>query len=305
MVSLITSLVSDHTFQIVAIGTGLLGWISGITGTYVTLRGESLLGDALSHSALPGIAIAFLIVQDKQTLPLLIGASIIGVMATALIKFIHKRSVAKFDSALSLILTSFFGLGLVLMTYIQRHGNSHQAGLSNFIFGQASAMLRSDVHLILMASIIVMITILFCWKPFKVLIFDADFAYTRYTYAHVFEVVLALLVVLTIMIGLESVGVVLVSSLLIGPSIAARQWSNHLPTVMILSGILGGLSGILGTLTSSLINHIPTGPTIILWISLIVIISILFAPQRGIIAQFYRRQQHQKHIARYIEEEHS
>ena len=303
MIENIHHLLRDHTFQIVALGTGLLGLVSGVVGTYITLRKESLLGDALSHAALPGIGLAFMIMGYKNSLGLLLGASIVGVLATSLIKFIQHKSVVKFDSALSLILTSFFGLGLVLLTYIQRHGNASQAGLSNFIFGQASAMLRSDVRLITIISLLIFAIILLFWQPFKLQTFDPVFARTIYTHPKRIEFMLSAITVLTIMIGLESVGVVLISALLIGPSIAARQWSNQLHIVMILAGLFGTVSAVLGTFVSSMNRNIPTGPTIVIWISLIVLISLLFAPNRGIFARKRRLKKKRQQLLQQAREE--
>ncbi|WP_225744775.1 metal ABC transporter permease [Marinilactibacillus sp. Marseille-P9653] len=288
----IIALFSDYTFQIVALGTGFLGLLSGVIGTFVTLKKESLLGDALSHSALPGIGIGFLLIQSKELIVLLLGAAVSGLLATGLIHLMSKKTTIKFDSALSLVLSSFFGLGLVIMTYIQGSPNAQQAGLDNFIFGQASAMLIRDVRLIAIVGIIILLLIGLFWKEFKLFTFDSDFGKTMGYSERFVEMLLSTMVVLTIILGLESVGVILVSALLIGPAVAARQWSDRLNIVVILAGIVGFVSGISGTLISSIGNRIPTGPSIVVVLSVFVLSSLFFSPKRGIIAKrsSYRKQ---------------
>lgn len=296
-------LLNDYTFQMVALGTGILGITSGIVGTYVTLRQESLLGDALSHAALPGIAIAFMLIQVKVTALLLVGAVITGLIAMVLMQVFSQKTVLKLDSAMALTLSTFFGLGLVLMTYIQRQANANQAGLSNFIFGQASAMLNSDVQLIVGVSLFILLIITILWRPFNLMTFDMIFAKTVYSNLSVYQFVLSLLIVMTIMIGLESVGVILISSLLIGPSITARQWSDNLLPVMLLSGMIGGLSGVIGTLISSLALRVPTGPAIVVVLSLFLFASLLFAPNKGLITRSLKVKRQRQDLIKQLEEE--
>ena len=289
MIQSLSDLFLDHTFQVVALGTAFLGLLSGVVGTLATLKQESLLGDVLSHSALPGIGIAFILLSKKNLIVMLIGAALAGGLATVLINWMKKKSIIKGDSAMSLILSSFFGLGLVLMTYIQRQPNGHQAGLENFIYGQASAMLMRDIKLsVVIASVFLIILVLF-WKEIKVFIFDPTFAHTMGFSAVFLNGLVSLMIVVTIVIGLESVGVVLMSSLLIAPSIAARQWSDRMGVVAVLAGIFGFLSGLIGSFISSIGARIPTGPTIVLVASLFVLVSLLVAPKRGLLARFFNQ----------------
>lgn len=289
MIQSLSDLFLDHTFQVVALGTAFLGLLSGVVGTLATLKQESLLGDVLSHSALPGIGIAFILLSKKNLIVMLVGAALAGGLATVLINWMKKKSIIKGDSAMSLILSSFFGLGLVLMTYIQRQPNGHQAGLENFIYGQASAMLMRDIKLsVVIASIFLIILVLF-WKEIKVFIFDPTFAHTMGFSAVFLNGLVSLMIVVTIVIGLESVGVVLMSSLLIAPSLAARQWSDRMGVVAVLAGIFGFLSGLIGSFISSIGARIPTGPTIVLVASLFVLVSLLVAPKRGLLARFFNQ----------------
>ena len=288
------AVLSDYTFQLVALGTGIIGLLSGVIGTYATLRKESLLGDALSHAALPGIGLAFVMIQRKDLLYLMIGAVISGLVATALIQLMTRKTLVKLDSALSLVLSSFFGLGLVVLTAIQNDPNAQQAGLDSFIFGQASAMLRRDVQLIAVVGVVLLILVVAFWKEFKCYTFDPMFSRSLGFSSRLIELLLSMMIVLTIIIGLQSVGVILISALLSGPSIAARQWTHRLSRVVILSGLTGFLSGVIGTLISSMGENIPTGPVIVVVVSVFVFLSLLFAPRQGLVARRMKKRKKQK-----------
>lgn len=285
-------ILQDYTFQIVALGTGLLGLLSGVIGSFTTLQKESLLGDALSHAALPGIIIGYMVIGRKEWLFLLGGATISGLIATFAIQWLSKNGRVKFDNALSLILSSFFGLGLVLMTYLQRTPDGDQAGIDNFIYGQASSMLLRDVQTLIIAVVIALVLVLVFWKELKIYTFDKQYARTLGLNTTIIQGLISMIMIVTIILGLESVGVILMSALLVGPAVAARQWTNRLSIMVLLSGSFGFVSGVLGTLISSFYTQIPTGPTIVVILSVIIFFSLLFAPKRGIIStkrSYYNR----------------
>jgi manganese/zinc/iron transport system permease protein len=275
-------IVNDYTFQIVALGSVLLGIISGILGSFAVLRKQSLLGDAISHASLPGIAIAFLFTQTKNTEILLIGALISGLIATGVIISIDKYTRIKFDSSLGLVLSIFFGFGLVLLTYIQKIPNANQAGLDKFIFGQASTLLRRDINLMLIIGVILLILLFLFWKEFKIVSFDSEFAESIGFSVNKITMVLSMMIVLAIVIGLQTVGVILMSAMLVAPGVAARQWTNRLSIMVLLSALFGAISGLMGSYISSTFEKTPTGPSIVLIVSFIIIISITFAPNRGL-----------------------
>lgn len=288
------SLLNDYTFRIVVIGAMSLGVLSGLTGTFMVLRKQSLLADAISHAALAGIALGYLVTFSKQTEFLLIGALIIGLISVGLIILIMRFSKTTFESAMALVMTMFFGLGLVLLTYIQKLPNSNQAGLDRFIYGQVATMLKSDVYLIVGATILTLFIIVLMFKEFKVFTFDPDYGTQLGFSEKLLNIFISIMTVLTIILGIQSVGVVLMSALLIAPAVSARQWTNSLSIVLLLASIFGAFSGLLGTITSSLIENMPTGPTIVMYASIIVIISLLFSPKRGIIWKSIKKAQYKK-----------
>lgn len=285
----VISLFSDYTFQTVALGSALLGVISGVLGSFAVLRKQSLLGDGVSHSALPGVVMAFILLGSKNTEVLLLGALISGVLATLFIIGIVRHTNIKFDSALALIMSVFFGLGLVLLTYVQKVPNSNQAGLKSFIFGQASTLLRRDINIMAVCGVVLLTLVLLFWKEFKLFTFDSDFAKSLGFSPKKLNLLLSFMIVLAIIIGLQTVGVILMSAMLITPAVAARQWTDRLWVMVMLSAVFGAVSGIAGTAASSLVPKLPTGPAIVVCISIIVIISILFAPSRGILRKIYKQ----------------
>ena len=271
------SLFPDSTLQTVALGTTLLGVISGILGSFAVLRRQSLLGDAISHAALPGIACAFLVIW-KAPIWFIIGDALSGWLATLVVLGITRNSRLSFDAALAGTLAVFFGFGLMLMSYIKKHiPASADAGLEKYLFGQAATMLEADLWIIAGFGTFAIFTLLLLWKEIKLLSFDPEYAATRGYPVRLLDSLLMLLLVIAIVIGLQAVGVVLMSALIVAPATAARQWSHRLGTVVLLSGFFGGLAGLLGTLVSNELSapgkSVPTGPTIVLCATGLVLLS--------------------------------
>jgi manganese/zinc/iron transport system permease protein len=284
----------DYTLMIVAIGAALLGAVSGSLGTYAVLRRQSLLGDAISHAALPGVAIAFLLTGSKTPLILVLGAALAGWLGTLLILSIVRLTRIKYDSALGIVLSTFFGFGLVLHTLIQRTGNANQAGLDTFLFGQAATVLESDVLTIGILGGVAIIIMFVFWKELKLLVFDEGFAASLGFPIRVLDILLTSLLVIAIVLGLQAVGAVLMSAMLVAPAVAARQWTNKLSLMMFLAACFGALAGVSGTIISSSASRIPTGPTIVLCATVVVGLSIAFAPNRGLLWDWLRHQRNKQ-----------
>lgn len=279
----------DHTFMIVALGSAALGGISGAVGSFAVLRRQSLLGDGVSHSALAGVAAAFLLTGIKSTAVLLLGALISGLIAALLISLFVKRSKVKFDAALAVVMSGFFGLGTVLLTCAQKLPDATQAGLSAFIYGQASSMLKSDIVLILVCLLILALGLILFWKEFKLFSFDKDFALQSGFSEKVLSFTMSAMTVITVILGIQTVGVVLMSAMLVTPAAAARQWSERLWLTVVLAAVFGASSGVIGTYWSAVGDGLPTGPAIVIVASILAIISLLFAPNRGILSRMIKR----------------
>ena len=285
------TILQSYTTQMVLLGTALLGLASGIAGTFAVLRKESLIGDGLSHAALPGVVIAFLLTGIKDIEVLITGAALSSITAAWLITITVENSKIKFDGALATILSAFFGLGMVLLTYLQSLNNAGQAGLSKFIFGQAATILARDVYITSAAALIIIVLTALFWKELKLISFDVEYAKTLQIPVTFTLILYRSLLIMTIIIGIQSVGAILISSLLIAPAVGARQWTNKLGTMCILAGFFGMVSAIGGTIWSTSVQKLPTGPAIIVILSVIVLLSLIFAPNRGILWQYRKNKQ--------------
>jgi manganese/zinc/iron transport system permease protein len=281
-------LFGNYTLRTVGLGAAFLGIVNGVLGSFAVLRKQSLLGDAISHAALPGIALAFLLTGSKATIVLLLGAAAAGWVGTLLVMNIVKNTRVKYDSALGLVLSVFFGFGLVLLTYIQRMPVASQAGLDTFLFGQAATLLARDVATIGILGLAVLLIVLAAWKEFKLLCFDPDFALSLGFPIRRLDVLLITLLVTSIVIGLQTVGVVLMSAMVVAPAAAARQWTDRLGAMVAISAFFGALAGAGGALVSSLTARLPAGPTIVLCLTAIVLVSLLAAPNRGVVWKWAR-----------------
>lgn len=271
-----------YTVRVVALGGSLLGLISGALGCFAVLRGESLLGDAMSHAALPGVAIAFLL-AGRELGALLIGAGIASWLGLRVVAALVATTRIKQDAALGIVLASFFAAGIALLAYIQAIPDASQAGLDHFIFGQAAAIIESDVRLVSGVALIVLCALALFWKEFKLVTFDAEFAGANGFRALVINALLSTLIVATIVLGLQLAGVILMVGILIAPGIAARQWTRTLEQMVILAAVFGAFAGGVGAVISALDSDIPTGPMIIVVAFVLVLISLALAPGRGLL----------------------
>lgn len=260
-----------------------MGAVCGMLGSFAVLRKQSLLGDAISHAALPGIAIAFLITGTKDSNVLLIGALISGLIGTFWIRGIISRTHLKSDTALGLILSLFFGFGMLLLTFIQKQPNANQAGLDKYLFGQAATLVESDVWMMAIVTSACLVVLLLFWKEFKILLFDADYTKTLGFNTKFIDILITSFIVLAIVLGLQTVGVVLMSAMLLAPAAAARQWTNSLGVMVFLAAIFGAFSGVVGTAISASQNNLSTGPVIVLVAGVFVIFSFIFSPNRGLL----------------------
>jgi manganese/zinc/iron transport system permease protein len=281
--ALLTDLLFDYTLRTVALGAAVLGLVSGALGAFAVLRRQSLLGDAMSHAALPGVVLAFMLTGLKSPTVLMLGAAAAGILGILLMVAVNRYTRIKEDAALGIILSVFFGFGLLLLTWLQRTPDARQAGLNSFLFGQAATLLAHDVWVMAIFGGLALVVLVILWKEFKLLSFDRDFGASLGLPMQGLEIGLTALLVVAIVIGLQAVGVVLMSAMVVAPAAAARQWTNRLGAMVGLSAGFGALAGVVGTLISSLGSGLATGPVVVLCISAIVLISLLFAPNRGLV----------------------
>jgi manganese/zinc/iron transport system permease protein len=279
----------DYTIQNVVLGAALLGLSSGALGAFAVLRQQSLLGDALSHATLPGVALGFMVAGTRHLGSIMLGALITGAAAALLVLLLTRRSRLKSDAALGIALSTFFALGIVLLTRIQQSGNASQGGLDSFLFGQAAAILRSDLWVMGALALTALALLALLWKEFKLITFDPGFAGSLGLPVLLLETLLTVMIALAIVIGLQIVGVVLMAAMVVAPAAAARQWVNRLGGMVVLSALIGAGGGVLGALLSASGRNLATGPLIVLSISAAVLLSIALAPGRGLLWSIAQR----------------
>jgi len=257
--------------------TGLivLGATSGVLGTFALLRRKALLSDTLAHAALPGICLAYLI-GGKQLGWLLMGAFISGLAGIGVVSLITHRSRLKEDAALALTLSVFFGLGVVLLTGIQRWGDGHQSGLNRFLFGQAAAILPHEVAYLTLACLLILGIVALLFKEFTLICFDRDYARAVGLPVRLLDALLMGLIALIVVLGLQSAGALLMVALLITPATTARLLTQQLGVMVALSALFGTLAAAGGVWVSALYGRLPTGPVMVLLASGLFLLAILF-----------------------------
>lgn len=276
---------ADPNVRYVAVAILLLGGVSGAVGTFNFLRKKTLVGETVAHSMLPGVLIAFILSGVKNPLVLITGAAISGWLSIWVVDYITRHSKIKGDSALAIVLSSFFGLGIVMLTVIQRTSGKEQSGLDHYIFGNAAAMTPEDSLVFGSISLIVLAIVFWHYFSLKAVVFNQDFAQsiginTRWT-----EAIISFITILSISVGIKAVGIVMMSALLIIPPTAARFWTDSLSKMLVVSGIFGAVSGWLGAFVSYSYSSMPTGPWTIVIISIIAFVSMMFAPKKGVVFQ--------------------
>jgi manganese/zinc/iron transport system permease protein len=282
-------LLSDPNFQWVLAGASLLGAGAGVLGCFAFLRRRALLGDALAHATLPGVCLAFMVTGSKHPLVLLAGAAVTGWLGVRAVEGIVKHSRIKEDGALALTLSVFFGAGIVLLTRIQKTGSAAQAGLDKFLFGQAASLVGADVWLLGGVTVLLIAAVTIAFKEFKLVSFDPSFASTLGWPVGWIEVLLSMLTVLSVTVGLQLVGVVLMAAMLVTPAAAARYWTDKLTRMVWIAGLIGATSGAAGAVVSVIAPRMPTGPWTVVAATGLFLLSLLAAPRRGLIGRAVRR----------------
>lgn len=288
---------------LVVSGTTLLGIAAGIIGTFAVLRRRALMGDALSHATLPGIAMAFLAATwlgvEGRSLPvLLLGAAVTGVLGVVAVQLISRHSRLGEDAAIGAVLSVFFGVGVVLLSHIQTLETGNQGGLDRFILGQTAAMNRSDATLMFGAALLAAVNSALFFKEFRLACFDPGFGRVQGWPVGGIDLLMMSLVVAVTVVGLQAVGLILVVAMIILPAASARFWTERLGVMTVLGGVFGGLSGYIGSGVSALAPRMPAGAVIVLVAGVFFVASLLFAPPRGFLSRVLRQARLRLRVAR-------
>ena len=266
------------------LGGVLVGLTCGVLGTFMVLRRLSLMGDALGHAALPGVGIAFLIVQTKSMGPILFGATSTALLAALTVGYISRNTRTYPDAALGMVLASFFGLGVVVLSYVQNTTTAAKSGLTDFLFGNAAAIKPEELYLLAAILVVTLAAVTLLYRPLQVMSFDSALADAMGLPTRWLHYGMMTLVAMTIVASIQSVGVVLVAAMLITPASAAYLLTDRLHIMIGISAFIGALSGFLGTFVSYLFAGFSSGPSMVIVASLIFAFVFFFAPGRGQVA---------------------
>jgi manganese/zinc/iron transport system permease protein len=287
------SILLNSNTQWVLLSTAILGIAAGTIGSLAYWKRQSLMSDALAHAALPGVIIAFLLFKVKHLFVLIAGAAISAVIGAFFIQGIRSSTRIKEDTAMGMILSIFYGFGIMLLTIANRT-SGNQSGLNNFILGQSASMVQSDVWTMSILAILVVSIVVIGFKEWKIYLFDRQFASGLGLPLKAMDVVYTIVLVTTIVVGIQAVGVILIAALLIIPAVSARYWTHSFQAMVIISALFGGASGTIGTFISAIGNGWPTGPFIVVLAASFFIISLIFGKEKGILVKHWQAKNHKK-----------
>jgi len=251
--------------------SALVGGVCGLLSCYMTLKGWALMGDAVSHAVMPGVVVAYAL-----GLPFSLGAFVFGVGSVALIGFVKQKSRIKEDTVIGLVFTGFFALGIVLVSKIKSN-----IDLMQILFGSPLGISRSDVNQTLIISFIVIFILLIFRKDLMLYCFDAKHARSIGINTGLLHYLLLTLLSLSAVVGLQTVGIILVVAMLITPGATAYLLTDRFDQMTLLAVISSSFSSIIGVYISYW-SDIETGGSIVLVQTLIFLIAFLFAPRYGI-----------------------
>lgn len=300
---------TDSILRAPTIGCMLMCLSAALVGVIAFLRKQSLIGESLSHASFPGVIIGVFISgglslgnESWMWLPIITvaGAFFSALLGLWLIHFLVRKTKIHSDAALCFILSTFFGIGLTLASRVQFVYPALYKQSLGYLYGQAATM--TDVHILIygILSLMIIAMVILFYKELQVLTFDSDFARSIGVRVNIIDTIVFILITLAIVVGIRSVGVVLMSAMLIAPPVAARQYTHRLWVMLALAGVFGVISGFFGNYFSvELTNYLatlypttrlafPTGPMIVMVATIICIFSLLFAPERGLFVRLTR-----------------
>lgn len=292
-----------YNVALVMFGAGILGLAAGVTGTFMFLRKRALLSDAISHATLPGLCGGFMVMvalggTGRALEGLLLGSAISAALGLLAVNFLKSQTRLSEDAAIGAVLSSFFGLGVVMLTLIQNMSAGRQAGLDQLLLGSTAAMLREDAEIIAIGAALVFMVGLILHRAMTLTAFDENFTRALGLNVPLIDAAAMALVLAVTVAGLKIVGLILIVALLIIPPVTARLWSNRAAYIWPIAGAIGGASGLIGAGLSSLAPDLPTGAIIVLVAAGFFLISLLVAPARGVLASAMRHRKFQRRVHR-------
>ena len=293
-----------YNTRVVLLGTTLLGISAGVVGAFMVLRKRALVGDVIGHSALPGIGLTFLVIEwfspgTGRSVPWLMGGALVtGLLGALSVLFMERSRRIKPDAALALVLSLFYGAGIVLLSVAQRIPGAGTAGLTSFLAGKVGSLLAADVLTFGIASVVLLALTTLFFKELLLTCFDSEYATAGGWPVKTLDALLILLVAIVTVLGMQSVGLILVVALLLTPASSARFWTDDVRRVVQLSAGFGGVSAAIGVLLSTASSKLPAGAMIVLAGVALFVFSLVFGTHRGLLNRWHHSKQLQDRILR-------
>lgn len=297
---------SNHTYRMVFFGTSVIGLVAGALGAFAYLRRQSLVSDVISHSALPGSLAAFLLavalgLDGRNMLGLMAGAILTGTLAVLASNRIAHTTKLRIDSAMAIVLATFFGGGMLLMRVISRGAYPGKGGIQDYLFGNASVITYADLAASLTVGGVALALMLLFFKEFTLRTFDPDQATLLGFAPRVIDTIMFATIAIATVIGVKAVGLVLMVAFVVSPPAAARQWVRTLPGMVALSATIGALGSGTGAYLSIALGKVPTGPLIAITLFVVFLLSLMLAPGRSVVARAVNRTRARARLLREVE----
>ena len=294
---------AGYNAALVAVGAALLGIAAGSAGAFLFLRKRALVSDAVAHATLPGIGVAFIVMvllggDGRNLFGLMVGSAVSAGLGLLLVDWISRRTRLAEDAAIGAVLSVFFGFGIVLLTVIQTMSRGQQAGLESFLLGSTAGMLMQDAIVVAAGGALAVAAVVLLRRPMTLVAFDPDFALASGIPVRRVDLAMMGLVMGVTVIGLKLVGLILIVAMLIIPAVTARFWTDRTDRVVLAAGAIGGIAAYVGAALSASAPNLPTGPIIVVVAFAAFLVSLLFAPGRGVLASALRRRRFKLRVHR-------
>lgn len=292
----------DANFWIVAIGTMALSLALCCLGSVQVVKRQSLIGDAVGHSTLPGLVLMFIVFRQRDPFLFFLGAFMSALLAYGSIAYGTRKTTLKPDVLMAMVLSSFFGLGLALKTLAQKIPGAAQAKFQSYIFGQAAFLREKEIYPLIFMALFVLVFFTVYYRKIKLYLFDASYGHLLGFSEKKMHWMTTALSLLLIAVGIKAVGGILITSLFLAPVIAARQWVKNYGAMLALGMLFSVISAFIGTLLSYYYKGFSTGASIVVCLSVLALFSIIFSP-RGLLYRFYLRFRQRRNLTKEIEKQ--
>jgi manganese/zinc/iron transport system permease protein len=285
----------DYT-TIILLTSGIFGATAGVIGAWLFLEKKSLFCDTIAHATFPGITLIFLLTHSKNSAVFMIAATVSCLLVAYLINQLQQNTTLKRDTILGIMLAASFGIGSMLLSKIQQQNIINSGLITKYFLGNPATIMHQDCGIILLVSILSLFMVFIYKRQYSSIIFDPIFSKSIHIPTQQISSIMLLVITLTIIAGLQIIGIILMSSLLINPAATAYQWTKNLTKMLYFSAVLGFLETALGIYLSSIFYHLPPGPVIIVIATVITFVSIFLSPQ-GVIIHWYKNKLHAKDLS--------